>query len=67
MTLNLEVPEGSQAVVHIPKGHRQVSINGEKVVKNGRAIKGSGFQLLDPKEMEKGIEIPQGEFTIIAN
>ncbi len=55
ITYNILVPGGSRAVVHIPEEYRQVSING------------SDFQPLAPKEMEKGIAIPQGEFTIIAN
>ncbi len=55
MTLKISVPEGSQAVIHIPEGYRHVSING------------SAFQLVDPKEIEKGIIIPPGEFTIIAH
>ena len=54
ITYHLVVPEGSRAVVRIPVGFRKISING------------SPSRLEDPEEKAGGLEIPAGEYTIIA-
>jgi hypothetical protein len=54
MTYQILVPGGSKAVVRIPEGFRKISING------------SPSRLADPIEKTSGIEIPEGEHTIIA-
>jgi len=54
ISYHLVVPGGSRAMVHIPEGFRKISING------------SPSRLADPEEKTSGIEIPEGEYTIIA-